>query len=302
MILIALRKAGGDPSGWTIPEWTLEADRAINKEIGVAKTILSVTAPGPSIEKDATAAAALARAVNEAGASIRDSSPTEYGFFASVPSLLDTELVLEEIAYAYDQLHADGVILLTRYGEDNHYLGHPDFCPIWVELNRRKAVVFVHPTHAVDTNLVNKHLPQPMFDYPHETGRTAMDLIVSDTLNSVAPDCKIILSHAGGTLPYLIYRPAGMLQHTPFTVNKSTEQIVEEASRFYFDLAISSNPLTLRLLLELAKPGHVFFGSDFPNAPSEGIKYFTENFERYELSEDKRREIEYEAATVLFAK
>lgn len=264
------------------------------------KTILSVTAPGPCILKEPQAAAKLARQLNESGASIRNSSPSEYGFFASLPNLLDTTLALEEIRYAVDELRADGVILFTRYGNDNHYLGHPDFRPIWEELNRRKSIVFVHPTHAVDTNLVNSHLPQPMFDYPHETGRTAMDLILSDTLNSVAPDCKIILSHAGGTLPYLIYRPAGMLPHTPFTVGKSTEQIVEEASLFYFDIAISSNPLTLGALLQLAKPGHVLFGSDFPNAPSEGIKYFTKNFENMQLSPDRRRDIEYEAAEKLF--
>ena len=219
-----------------------------------------------------------------------------------MPSLLDTKRTNEEIAFALDELHADGIILFTRYGTDNHYLGHADFRSIWQELNRRKAVVFIHPTHAVDTDLVNHHLPQPMFDYPHETGRTAMDLILSDTLNSVAQDCKIILSHAGGTLPYLIYRSAGMLPYTPFGMGKSTEQIVEESSRFYFDLAISSNPLTLGLLLQLAKPGHVLFGSDFPNAPVEGIKYFTRNFEEFELSGAKRREIEYEAAEKLFSK
>ena len=302
MTIAALQRAGGDPSGWTVPKWTLEADREMNKAIGVRKTILSMTAPGACIEKDPAAAASLARAANEAAASIRDSSPSEYGFFASVPSLLDTGRVLEEIAYSLDELHADGVILFTRYGSDNHYLGHPDFRAVWAELNRRKAVVFVHPTHGVDTHLVNAHLPQPMFDYPHETGRTAMDLILTDTLNTVAPDCKIILSHAGGTLPALVYRVAGMVPHTPFSVGKSTDQILHEASRFYFDTAISSNPLTLTLLFQLAKPGHVLFGSDFPNAPVEGIKYFTKNFEAYNLDEERRRDVEFEAAEKLFSK
>ena len=266
------------------------------------KTILSITAPGPCIEKDPVKCTELARRCNEAAASFRDASPQEYGFFASLPNLLDTKRTLGEIAFGLDELHADGVTVFTRYGSDNDYLGHADFRPVWEELNRRKAVVFVHPTHAVDTNLVNSHLPQPMFDYPHETGRAAMDLILSDTLNSVAPDCKIILSHAGGTLPSLIYRVAGMLPHTPFGVGKSTEQIAEEASRFYFDIAISSNRLTLPPLLQLVKPGHVLFGSDFPNAPSEGIKWCTRNFEEFELSDEKRREIEYEAAEKLLMK
>ena len=295
----ALERHGGDPSGWFVPGWTLQADRQINEAIGVKTTILSITAPGACIESDLAAAATLARQFNDSAAAIRDANPGEYGFFASLPSLLDTKATLNEIAYGLDELHADGVILYTRYGNDNHYLGHPDFRPIWEELNRRKAVVFIHPTHAVDTNLVNRHLPQPMFDYPHETGRTGIDLILSDTLRSV-PDCKIILSHGGGTLPWLIYRAAGALPYTPYAVGKSTEELVEEARNFYFDTALSASPLTLPLLFQLAKPGHILFGSDFPNAPNEGIKYFTKNLDEFETDAVTKRAVEYEGALELF--
>lgn len=103
-----------------------------------------MTAPGACIEKDVAAAAHLARASNEYAAAIRDAHPKSYGFFASLPSLLDTKASLEEVAYSLDVLGADGVPLFTRYGNDNHYLGHPDLKPIWEELNRRQAVVFVH--------------------------------------------------------------------------------------------------------------------------------------------------------------
>lgn len=267
--------------------------------MGAKFAILSVTAPGPSIENDTATAARLARACNEYSAGLRDQNPSTYGFFASLPSLLDTEATLTELAYALDVLGADGVTLFTRYGPDNHYLGHADLAPIWAELNRRKAVVFIHPTHPVDTNLVNKALPQPMFDYPHETGRAAMDLIIGNTLRS-SPRCKIILSHAGGTLPYLIYRVAGMLPHTPMTIGKTTEEILEEARGFYFDTAISSSPPTLDALFTFAKPGHVLFGTDFPNAPTEGIDYCTKQLESYEMESKQRGEVYSEAALELF--
>ena len=160
-------------------------------------------------------------------------------------------------------------------------------------------MVFVHPTSPVDTRLVNPHLPLPMFDYPHETGRTAMDLITSGTLRAF-PDCKIILSHAGGTLPYLIYRPAGMLPHTPMTINRSTEEIVEDARTFYFDTAISSNPITMKALFAFAKPGHILFGTDFPNAPSVGIKYFTASLENYDAAPEVLNEVFRGAALEIF--
>lgn len=296
---LALENAGGDPSGWYIPPWTLEADKTLSKSVGNKTVILSITAPGACIEKDSSAAAQLARKCNEYSAAIRDQEPDAYGFFASLPSLLDTDETVKELAYALDELKADGVTLFTRYGSDNHYLGHADFARIWAELNRRKAVVFVHPTHAVDTNLVDPALPGPMFDYPHETGRAAMDLIVTDTLRST-PDCKIILSHAGGTLPYLIYRVAEALPLTPMTIGKSTEEILEEARRFYFDTAISSNPVTLKALFAFAKPGHVLFGTDFPNAPVKAIEYFTESLEKYELEPAEREELYSGSALGLF--
>ena len=280
----------------------MDLDQKLNNSLGVRTTILSATAPGACIEKDATKAAALARSCNEYAAEVRDTNaPGAYGFFASLPSVLDTEEALAELAYALDVLHADGVILFTRYGPDNCYLGNAKCEPIWAELSRRKAVVLVHPTHPVDKNWVNGSLPQPMFDYPHETGRSAIDLVVSGMM-SRHPGCKIILSHAGGTLPYLIYRAAGMLPHTPMKTGQSTEEIVETAREFYFDTAISANPVTLRALFAFAKPGHVLFGSDFPNAPGEAIAKFTDRLERYTdaMGEKDRKAVEYNSALELF--
>ena len=263
---------------------------------------MSVTAPGACIEKDPTKAAALARHCNEVAAEIRDTNtPGAYGFLASVPSMLETTEVLAELSYAFDTLSADGIILFTRYGPNNCYLGHASFEPIWAELSRREAVVLIHPTHPVDTNLVNPSLPQPMFDYPHETGRAAMDLIVSSTLRRHS-GCKVILSHAGGTLPYLIHRAAGMLPYTPMSIGRSTEDIVEEAREFYFDTAISANSITLKALFAFAKPGHVLFGSDFPNAPQKAIEGFTTTLEQYtqEMGKGERQRVESQAAIALF--
>jgi len=102
-----------------------------------------------------------------------------------------------------DVLEADGVTFFIRYGDGNFYFGHEEFKPIWEEVNRRKAVVFIHPTHPVDTNLVHQTLPQPVLDYPHETTRTGMDMIMSGTKRAY-PDCKVILSHGGETMPFLL--------------------------------------------------------------------------------------------------
>ncbi|KAF3941772.1 hypothetical protein ABW19_dt0203303 [Dactylella cylindrospora] len=297
----ALRENGGDPSGWTIPTWTVQASQQIMDQHRIGATILSMTAPGPSLFKEGDRAIALARKTNQCAANIRDKNPEKFGFFAALPSLLDEEAALSEVRYALDELHADGVTLFTRYGEGNHYLGHQDFQNIWKELDERSAVVFVHPTHGVDTNLVSAALPQPMVDYPHETTRTAMDLILSGTVRK-HPNCKIILSHAGGTLPYLALRVAAMTPHTPFgaATGLTANQVLEDAKSFYFDLALSSHEYSLDLLRRFANPGHILFGSDFPYAPSEGIKFFVESFDNSTMSDEERLAISSGNAIKLF--
>jgi predicted TIM-barrel fold metal-dependent hydrolase len=278
----ALQRNGGDPSGWYIPPWTVALDDDVCAKHGIETAILSCTAPGPGIEQDTRAAANLARACNDYCANLRNSHPKRFGFFACVPDLdKDPSAVLAEITYALDVLQADSIILLTSYGSSPpKYLGHPSFHPIWDALNARKAVVFIHPTHAAGSAQVSQLLPQPAFDYPHETGRTAIDLITSHTLRDHANDCKIILSHAGGTLPALIDRVAGLMPHAPADINcgLSGDEILTLARKFYYDTALSSSAMSLGALMALLGEegrGHVLFGSDFPNAPAESIGYFT---------------------------
>ncbi|OGM49889.1 hypothetical protein ABOM_001527 [Aspergillus bombycis] len=295
--LQALEKAGGDPSGWPTPAWSLDMDQKICNDCDIGTAILSVTAPGTGILKGAEAAR-LARECNEFGQALREKYPKNYGFFATLPDILDTEATLKEIQYAFDHLQADGVTLFTRYGNGNYYLGHPAIQPIWEELNRRAAVVFVHPTHPVDTNLVNKMLPQPMIDYPHETTRTAVDLITTDTVRKYNK-CKIILSHAGGNLPWLARRPAIMLKDLNLS-NMTPEYFIENARMFYYDLALTDSSFALPLLQRFAPSDHILFGSDFPYAPDATVRRFSKELSEAKLSQQDAEKINRENALKLF--
>lgn len=153
-----------------------------------------MTAPGVQIVL-LDEQAKFAQSVNETAAKLRDENP-RVGFFAAVPSLHETTAAIEEITYALDVLKADGITLFTRCGTGHYYLGHKLFRPIWEELNRRKAAVFIHPTHPLNTDIWKPLLLQPIIDYPHESPRTAFDMISTNTKRDFS-DCKVILSHAG---------------------------------------------------------------------------------------------------------
>ena len=227
---------------------------------------------------------------------MRDAEPERYGFFASLPSLLDGELALKELAYAMDELKADGVTLFTRYGAGNHYLGHPDFKEMWAELDRREAVVFVHPTHPVDTTPIRPGLPQSLIEYPFETTKTAADMLYSK-IPQTHKKCKIILSHAGGTIPYLISRPAGRMGRG--TVEY--EEFMDAARSFYFDLAVSCHENVFTLLQKFAKPGHILFGTDFPYAPAASIANNVPRLDEFEFDRPGMHEdINNKSALALF--
>lgn len=233
------------------------------QRLGVKSAVLSVTAPGACI-LEGQPSYNLARQLNDYSASLRDAQPCKFGFFASLPSLLDTHAALNEITYAFDILKADGVVLYTRYGDGNAYLGHPEIEPIWAELNRRRAVVFVHPTHPVDLNKVNTRMLQPLIDYPFETTRTAVDMITSSTRVKY-PNCTVILSHAGGALPYLISRVVEPLKRTPDaaaqkTLGTTAVQAWKDFQSFHYDLALSASPQVLRMALDVIPHDHILYG------------------------------------------
>jgi predicted TIM-barrel fold metal-dependent hydrolase len=280
-----------------VPTWSVESDGAFNKTYNIGSAIYSASTPGVTHIADPEESAAVARQMNEYSAKLRDENPMN-GFFATVPSLQNTGLVLQELRYAFDTLKADGVTLFTSYATPEGYLGHPEYIPIWEELNRRKAVVFVHPINNVSAVYFDKRLPMPAFDWPHETGRTAIDMILNRRLQQF-PDVKIILSHGGGTLIALIQR-ATMIALPEFGQTMSADDIISQAKQFYFDTALAGSKEVFPMILEFAKPGHLLFGSDFPHAPEQLSKGFTRFVDEFAMDEEKKREVYSKAALELF--
>ncbi|AUH49615.1 amidohydrolase [Chromobacterium sp. ATCC 53434] len=289
----ALPAHGGDPSGWKSPEWSPQSAIAFMDGQGIATGILSLTAPGVQ-GWSGQAKLDMARRVNEYTAGLVECHPDRFGNFATVP-LPDIAGSLREIEFAFDALHADGVVLLSNY--NGQYLGDPAFEPVWAELNRRRATVFIHPGKPGIDAIAG--MPGPLVDYPFDTTRTAVQMTLNGTLTR-HPDINVILSHAGGFLPYASHRFAELAPGVRDDI-PSSEELLRLFQRFYFDTALSSSPATLPGLTAFAGIGHILYGSDYPYAPASVGASFTAKLDACaELSPAAHAAINHRNALPLF--
>jgi 6-methylsalicylate decarboxylase len=188
----------------------------------------------------------LVRGCNSFATGLTHSYPGRYGLFASLP-LPHLDASLKEIEFAFDQLHAAGILLLSNY--NNKWLGDPWFAPLLAELNRRKALVFVHPAVAGCCKGLVPGVTDGLIEEVTDTTRTIASLVLSGAAQTY-PDIRFIFSHAGGTLPAVIER-----------FPKDAAALLKS---FYYDTAQAASPAALGALLSFIPPQQILFGSDFP--------------------------------------
>jgi predicted TIM-barrel fold metal-dependent hydrolase len=255
---IAASNAGnfGEPlmKSWTPEKSLQDMDRA-----GIAIAMLSVTTPALNFTSG-DAARKLARECNDYGARLVADHPGRFGNFATIP-LTDVDGSLQEIAYALDTLKADGICLMTSYGDK--WLGDPSFLPVMEELNRRKTVVYTHPTAAnCCVNLVKTQQPV-MIEFGTDTTRTIADVIFSGNAQKFR-DIRWIFSHAGGTMPFLIERFVRNPLLEPSVKATVPDGTLAELKRFYYDTAQTSNKSSMSALSAVIPVSQIVFGTDFP--------------------------------------
>ncbi len=256
-----LDKVGQAPA--IVKNWTLNKTLDDMAKAGVATAMLSLTTPQASFT-DAANARRIARESNEYAARLAQDHKGKFGSFAMLP-MQDTDGALRELEYALDTLKADGIGLLTSYSHEggDKWLGHPQFAPVMDELNRRKAILYTHPTAATCCRNVLSDVPPTVIEFGTDTTRTITDIVFSGTA-ARCPDVKFIFSHAGGTLPFLTERFVKMPVLDPKLVARVPRGVLFELQRFHYDTAWSAHPGALASLLKLVNVSQVLFGSDYP--------------------------------------
>lgn len=242
-------------------EWTPGMSLDVMDANGVDAALVAVSAPGVWTG-DQPGTTRLARACNEYSAQLCADHPGRFAWLAAVP-LPDVTAAVAEVAFSFDELGADGVLLMTNY--ENRYLGDPRFRPLLAELDRRRAVVAVHPTVCDCLDAVPE-IPRSVIEFPHDTTRTVCSLLFSGAFDAHR-GIRWLLPHGGGTSVFLAHRIAGVLELRPDLRERVPEGVIAALGSFYYDTAFAANAPSFAALRALAPAGHILFGTDFPFAP-----------------------------------
>ena len=289
---------GSGENKWA--DWSLSAQLELMDQTGIAVAVNSIASPGVYFG-DVDFAVRLARACNEDCARTIADHPHRFGAFAILP-LPDVGAAAAEAEYALDRLKLEGVCLLSHVG--TRHLGQADEDELYAELDRRAAVVFVHPLRNQAQNMPAYGYPSGMTELVLDTTRALHNLLWNGIFGKY-PNIRWIMPHGGGTVPFLLYRISAM-DNNPRVAEHLPGGTVASALRgLYYDVAEICAPGPLKCLMEIADPSRVTFGSDFPfsrhRAPAQDVKSLIAAFAGFDgWDTATRRGIESDNALKLF--
>lgn len=250
-------RAGADPAD-------LAARLQIMTDAGVQMQVLSVAGDLPYFEREADAITA-ARLANDLFAGLVTRYSDRFAAFATMP-LPHVDASLEEVARALDTLGMVGVTVATSVLARS--LVDPDFEPLYAELNRRAAVLFVHPAGVgACSPLIQPYRLTWPIGAPIEDTVAVMHLILRG-IPTRYPKIKIIISHLGGALPMLLLR---LDDHARSFLPVKSEPPSITARRLWYDTVGHGHIPALRCAYDSLGADRLLLGSDYPY--QQGEKY-----------------------------
>jgi predicted TIM-barrel fold metal-dependent hydrolase len=257
----AVYEAGSGPAIGRYPEWTPPLALDIMDKHDIQLAIASVAQPGVQFFKGAKAAA-LAHRCNDYAAELIEHWPKRFGCFGLLP-MDDIDAAIAEAQYCLETLRFEGVCLFASY--DEKFLGAQSFEPLMTYLNEHSAIVHVHPSLHPSSKSLELPWPGFMIEYVFDTTRAAVNLLFSGTLDRF-PEISFILSHAGGTLPYIAWRLSVAPMIDARLKRMTREEVFAGCRKFWYDNALAPGPQTYAVLSQIAARDRILFGSDWPFA------------------------------------
>jgi predicted TIM-barrel fold metal-dependent hydrolase len=264
-------RAGGPPPN--VP-WALARDLEDMDRFGTETAILSGFVP---TRGDVETRRKAARVLNDFATKLRSDHPVRFGNLAALPLRdFDNDGCLREIEYASDTLKVDGFFHMTSYGDA--WAGDERWAPVYQELNRRKAIVHVHPQGPACCSglTIGRKVPNEgaMIEFGADTTRVIANLVFSG-FTTQYPDIRWVFSHSGGVMPFIIerfFQGGTSAEVVPGIVTKGQDgnrasvpgdQVLQQLRRFYYDTAQSSNPVAMDALKKVVGVSQIVFGTDY---------------------------------------
>jgi predicted TIM-barrel fold metal-dependent hydrolase len=260
-MLQAQRDARAEGLSPGVLAWSAARSLEVMDQGGIATAIVS-TSSGAELRKTLAPAdlRRLARACNDYAAAMARDHKGRFGFFAFMP-MPDVEGTLAEIAYAVDQLKADGIGFMTSYGDQ--WPGDAAFVPVLEELNRRKLKVFVHPLAPDCCVGLMPKVGNAVVEYPYDSGRAMLSLLFNGRFVQFR-DIAWIFCHAGGPIPMLAGRIANSARSVKDVAQWAPQGLEHEFRRLHYETANSAYAPTMAALRQFVPASQILFGTDFP--------------------------------------
>ena len=238
-------------------------DLAYRQEVldthGVTMQVVTLTTPGTHVETPADAAR-LAALVNDEFKEAIETRGQHFTALATLP-LNDPQASLKEFQRATGELGLRGAMLFSNI--NGVALSDERFWPLYEAANDLGAVLYIHPAHPVNVQMMEEYWLMPLVGFLFDTTLAAASLTFAGVPERY-PKIRWALCHLGGAIPYLAERLdrgfhafkdcRAMIQRPPSTYLKE----------FYYD-TVNFDQGALKLAIDFAGADHILAGSDYPH-------------------------------------
>jgi len=223
---------------------------------GVGTQILSPHRP-PYLPDEAECVQAL-HLLNDGYAELAARYPGRIASYVMLP-LPHIDASLREMARGFEQLGCVGVNMnIVCLGRS---IGDELFEPIYAEMNRRNAILFVHPAGSgIQSPLIND------WKYRASVGTSLEDAtfilhMIARQIPHRYPNIKFIVPHLGGPIPMLLNR---LDKQGVRDLGELAELPSVTAKKFYYDTVCYGSKAAFTCALEAFGADHLVTGSDYP--------------------------------------
>jgi 6-methylsalicylate decarboxylase len=258
-----LERSGADVSYQRRRSWATDSPADLDGRLRMmddAQVDFQVLSPGGPMPYFARESAAVssARIANDLYRELADRWPDRFGAFGLVP-LPHVDAAIAEAGRALDELDVAGIGIGTSIL--GRTIADPALEPFYAELDRRGAVLYVHPSGTgAESPLVSPHRLTWVVGAPVEDTLAAVHLIFGGVTMRY-PGIKVLVSHIGGALPVLLGR-LDFLYTDEMPAMPTTPSAL--ARRMWFDSVAHGDCLALETACRAYGTDRLVLGSDFP--------------------------------------